>query len=1294
MRPAAATPRQSRWHDTGASGGAGQPATAPERMTPDDGGEQLWDSLTGDSEGDSEVSGSVGSPQQQSTDSELELQLQLEQLDWDSGFQPSTSQEWQGCAGWADAPPAAVLQLDSGSSGYASGDSSPSSCASSAVVCCDSAAAVVDLAILAGAGSLGAASTSPPELPRGAWLQACGQAEAASSAATALPSAPQCAPSAALPPAQPPQVPPEPLPPAAQSPNAGGGASEDKHARGHTCPYCKAAVIVDSTAPPAELGAAGSGRFSRYRPRTSKRKDNRLAAWYCKYGYGGPGYCKGCSERFNSHLLRQNAQARRATCSRANPCRPCAAILSNFDITPEDLYANFDSRPRRQGKISHSRGQARENAQQSKDKDKDEDKDKEERPTTDLLQVAAAAVPAQKDGGGDQPAKRRRSTRAAVLGAITAVASLVALCGSTMMRYGGGGGDWDNYDDSGSSSPAPARPLDQRGWTCGATMTSLINGTDDELLLRNVCSGTDPGMEFPCDVNDCAPAGKVLIGQRTCRCDGCFRPGLCGDWVLQGHSLGPIESGRECFVHGFVYEDATWRVPIELPCDECKELGSLSHYRHAVWGGTDATCGGADSAGHIKEDGEGVPTSIPAINSQLQATEACELQTVGMWPQPLASIAELADYYGFDAPAREGVMWLSPATQSAGGSGGEMSRSTLWLYNLATPTELLPSNFSQKMEKMSSSRSAAASALYDAHMLWKFQPTLGVWEPQKSSLGFGRSVPLERSGAATWADSGGSLFLFGGDDVNAGERGLQRTTSDGDVVTNAHRAAADFDFWRFDTNEQKWEPLKPAAAAGSAAAAATKKEIERTKPVLTSTSFAATPKPTAAAAAAGGDASVGMTWPAPRTRATIWVESKSPSRSTSATDSRAIWMFGGMRTTQSYAEPHQGAAAAAWHCQDGTACCYIAGRSRQCLGERATSELWRYRYSYEQRHSSMRVGGAGIRTTLPSRTVKGEWQLVSIQAHELGVKTDEAGAADAGPVDLCTDPATDQRRSQFAVDSGIYSPDRRRHCPEGRVDAGSWASAGGRRGGWIFGGSVLDKLGLHGGATTVGQLRDLWHFDVTESAETEGSSSTGGAIHVTGSWRQVLPDMDDIDPIWPPAWNAPSGWLDEEHEGIESLWISGESGQQHDIIPLCTSPTGVVQGGVAGGSGSLSGGKYGTCDSFQRGALDASGSGRHTDLWRFDLAQESWQHLEAPGFGQPGQEAWRSSWPSKRQRAVLSKTAAGGGGGGGAGVFMFGGIGFEECHSDDADKSDMFGDIGDRPGVMTGLWRWETSRST
>ena len=139
-------------------------------MTPDDGGEQLWDSLTGDSEGDSEVGGSVGSPQQQSTDSELELQLQLEQLDWDSGFQPSTSQEWQGCAGWADAPPAAVLQLDSGSSGYASGDSSPSSCASSAVVCCDSATAVVDLAILAGAGSLGATSTSLPELPRGAWL--------------------------------------------------------------------------------------------------------------------------------------------------------------------------------------------------------------------------------------------------------------------------------------------------------------------------------------------------------------------------------------------------------------------------------------------------------------------------------------------------------------------------------------------------------------------------------------------------------------------------------------------------------------------------------------------------------------------------------------------------------------------------------------------------------------------------------------------------------------------------------------------------------------------------------------------------------------------------------------------------------------------------------------------------------------------------------------------------------------------------------------------------------------------
>ena len=61
----------------------------------------------------------------------------------------------------------------------------------------------------------------------------------------------------------------------------------------------------DSAAGEGRRRQTAVNRFAQYLPRSEVRKENRLAAWYAKYGYSGPPYCKACAESFNSHLLKQ-----------------------------------------------------------------------------------------------------------------------------------------------------------------------------------------------------------------------------------------------------------------------------------------------------------------------------------------------------------------------------------------------------------------------------------------------------------------------------------------------------------------------------------------------------------------------------------------------------------------------------------------------------------------------------------------------------------------------------------------------------------------------------------------------------------------------------------------------------------------------------------------------------------------------------------------------------------------------------------------------------------------------------
>ena len=103
------------------------------------------------------------------------------------------------------------------------------------------------------------------------------------------------------------------------------------------CPHC--GRREDGAQERAEELAAAPGR---YKARKQPRKENPLALWNNKYGYAGEPYCKGCSESFRSHLLRQGHKTR-SGCSREAPCVQCTKVLNGFDRPKDTVFAQFDA---------------------------------------------------------------------------------------------------------------------------------------------------------------------------------------------------------------------------------------------------------------------------------------------------------------------------------------------------------------------------------------------------------------------------------------------------------------------------------------------------------------------------------------------------------------------------------------------------------------------------------------------------------------------------------------------------------------------------------------------------------------------------------------------------------------------------------------------------------------------------------------------------------------------------------------------------------------------------------------
>eukprot|EP01043_Picozoa_sp_COSAG02_P010957 COSAG02_NODE_396_length_23126_cov_282.150258_30_plen_1101_part_00 len=522
------------------------------------------------------------------------------------------------------------------------------------------------------------------------------------------------------------------------------------------CPYCAGAVIIDGEVAPELEPQRKKGRFARYRPRVSERKDNRLAAWYLKYGYSGPPYCKSCSESFNSHLLRQNAQAARGSCARENPCEPCKAILGHFSVDADQVYRQFDSRK--------TARRAKDPKLTSKVKCEVDDKDQ--------LSVSLLS--------------HKRPMKTPGLGkAVTAVAIAFVAATALISMH--------------SFSPDPTQPIANTaklGWTCGADFSAHFTGTIEALMTIH-CAGKDVQTEFECHFDECHEKGLVPVEPRTCRCDGCVRLGRCVGWQLEGHaplssteslaevcpfpasaaSLGEVEGTDPAIHNATGAHQYSWRVPGSIRRSLCSQMCS----EHAG-------CVHFECSGHPQQT---QPLSLDPEHPtprlyNVQVCTTCTLYSAYAWPQPVVSI----DVRESTVP--EGVVWRTV-------------NGDVWQWVLSTNYWHSDVSFLEEMELDSSGSE-------DLQYMWRFDSVDRQWQALQSSL---KQRPSPRATTTTWHDSTGSLFLFSGQ--GCGTYGTNPYGYDtyvpgaepGPPLTLGCYGVAQFaDLWRYDTTSLTWQLLR------------------------------------------------------------------------------------------------------------------------------------------------------------------------------------------------------------------------------------------------------------------------------------------------------------------------------------------------------------------------------------------------------------------------------------------------------------------------------------------------------
>eukprot|EP01043_Picozoa_sp_COSAG02_P061340 COSAG02_NODE_8224_length_2652_cov_6.520538_2_plen_450_part_00 len=295
-----------------------------------------------------------------------------------------------------------------------------------------------------------------------------------------------------------------------------GSTPTERAVAGPCCPFCTFSIISHSSEMQATTVRLNT-MPRRYTPRCNVRKQNRLAAWFSKYGYSGPKYCRACSEVFGSHLLRQAVRGTKSDCSRSHPCDHCNSILSHFECTPEELYTRADlanSAPKTKARKLQQRLNHVEQLPRASS--------------------SGAAV----DGSS---ARMNSSKRLRCVGAFSIVASVVGAL-IVVGEYG-----------TSTSVPLPTKfdPSTRREeaghWTCPAApaQDALSKTSSSSALAASVysagsCDGKSSAHVFACHVDECE-SGLLPVGRRLCRCDGCIHAGGAL-WWMDAAWAGPSSS--------------------------------------------------------------------------------------------------------------------------------------------------------------------------------------------------------------------------------------------------------------------------------------------------------------------------------------------------------------------------------------------------------------------------------------------------------------------------------------------------------------------------------------------------------------------------------------------------------------------------------------------------------------------------------------------------------------------------------------------------------------------------------
>ena len=322
----------------------------------------------------------------------------------------------------------------------------------------------------------------------------------------------------------------------------------------------------------------------------------------------------------------------------------------------------------------------------------------------------------------------------------------------------------------------------------------------------------------------------------------------------------------------------------------------------------DMLCG--DSNGCYRGD----MSSSTGEDDENAPKDRCTLVFARAWPEPqmLSQWSGLSSGLALGTSIRTGMVWTT-----------DSKADNIWYYTADDGGQLSADTRASAIDS-AKMRALADSPPQDLHLMWKFDTNTQTWQAMPSSL---TVRPRSRSGATTWVDDTGSLFLFNGlaspwDYSSKRVVPFDSQMDDGNPFAHGQPMEdAVAELWRFDTERSEWQLVHMPTSSDA-----------------TSTS-----------------------WPQVRRGATTWRASSSGASidQTSVQKTWKIWMFGGV------------ASGGGQHMDR------VHMVTEEDENSDVGSELWQYTYGYQHHAESKDLKGKEPSPSNGLDATKGEWTLVT-----------------------------------------------------------------------------------------------------------------------------------------------------------------------------------------------------------------------------------------------------------------------------------------------------------------------------